>query len=145
MKLKGSIKIGVAAVLAVGSFALSAPTASAAPNPGTCSGQDFCLYYNSNFQGATFEDGRGSSQASENYGAPNWYTFSGGNGAGVNVKNNAASAWNFNFNFSVTVYYNSNSSGPNQYIKRLTGANFNDQLKNNNASQCLDAFQPCPS
>lgn len=60
------------------------------------------------------------------------------------MKNNAASAWNFNLNYSVTVYFNSNNSGPSQFIKRLTGANLNDQLKNNNASQCLDFFQYCP-
>ncbi|MFJ4671291.1 MULTISPECIES: peptidase inhibitor family I36 protein [Kitasatospora] len=144
MKLTGNIRIGVAALLAAGGLAFSVPAASAAPNPGTCSGSDFCLYFNSDFKGATFEDGRGNSQTPENYGAPNWYRFSGGNGAGSYVKNNAASAWNFNLNYSVTVYFNSNNSGPSQFIKRLTGANLNDQLKNNNASQCLDFFQYCP-
>ncbi|MER7708168.1 peptidase inhibitor family I36 protein [Kitasatospora sp. NPDC097605] len=145
MKLTGNIKIGAAVMIAAGSLALSAPAASAAPNPGTCSGQDFCLYFNSNFQGATFEDGRGNSHVAENYGAPNWYKFSGGNGAGYYVKNNAASGWNFNINYSVTVYFNSNNTGPSQYIKRMTGANFNDQLKNNNASQCFDFYDYCPS
>lgn len=111
---------------------------------GPCAAGEACLFFNSDYQGATFSDGNGNSQTPENYGSPNWYIFTNGNGAGYYVKNNAASVFNYDINYSLTIYYNSNNSGPSQYIKRGTGANLNATLKNNNASQCYDFFAVCP-
>lgn len=43
------------------------------------------------------------------------------------------------------LHFDSDGTGPNQYIKRLTGADFDDRLKNDNASQCFDFLQYRPS
>lgn len=133
---------GAVALSAAGASLVGATSANATAGP--CASEEACLFFNSNYQGATFSDGRGNSQTPENYGDPNWYTFSNGNGAGYYVKNNAASVWNYDMNYSLTIYFNSNNMGPSQYIKRGTGANLNTQLKNNDASQCYDFFNVCP-
>ena len=144
MSVSKAIFAGVMSVAALGAVIAAAPAASAAPNPGTCQVVDVCLYYNSGYQGATFGDGNGNSQKPENYGAPNWYVFSGGSGAGIDVKNNAASVYNFDINDTATIYVNSNNTGPHQSFPPNTGGNLNSGLKNNEASQCLDFFQTCP-
>lgn len=141
MGMRNKVMAGALTAAALGVGLVAAPAAEAV---GCNSSIGACLYYNSNFQGATFWDQNGNSKGAENYGAPNWYTFSGGNGAGIYVKNNAASVYNYDTNYSVTIYYNSNNSGPSQYIKRGTGANLNSTLKNNNASQCFDFYAECP-
>ncbi|WP_051858673.1 peptidase inhibitor family I36 protein [Streptomyces cellulosae] len=143
MRIRNKVVAGALTAAGLGIGLIAAPAAEAAAcNPSA--GIGACLYYNSNFSGAQFQDGSGNSQSPENYGAPNWYTFSGGNGAGLYVKNNAASVYNYDTNYSVTIYYNSNNSGPSQYFKRGTGANLNSTLKNNNASQCFDFYAVCP-
>ncbi len=143
MGIRNKVAAGALTAAALGVGLIAAPAAQA----GTCNpsgGIGACLYYNSNYQGAQFQDGAGNSRTPENYGAPNWYTFSGGNGSGLYVKNNAASVYNYDTEYSVTIYYNSNNSGPSQYFKRGTGANLNSTLKNNNASQCFDFYAVCP-
>jgi hypothetical protein len=142
VRIGKSLVIGAVFSSLIGVSFIGAESASA--SAGICAAGEVCLFYNSGYQGATFSDGYGSSQSPENYGAPNWYVFSGGNGAGVYVKNNAASVFDYNTNYSVTIYYNSNNTGPKQYFKRGTGGNLNDTLKNNNASQCYDFFDVCP-
>ena len=143
MGIRNKVIAGAMTAAALGVGLVVAPTADAAT--GSCASYDACLYYNSNFQGAIFGDSSGTSQGADNYGSPNWYTFGGGNGAGLPVKNNAASVWDFDPNYSVTIYYYSNmATGPSQYFKRGTGGNLNSTMKNNNASQCFDFYQVCP-
>ncbi|MET7288504.1 hypothetical protein [Streptomyces sp. NPDC005573] len=141
MGMRNKVAAGAVAAAALGVALVAAPAAEAA---GCNSSVGACIFYNSNFQGATFWDPDGTSHGADNYGEPNWYTFSGGNGSGIYVKNNAASVYNYDSSYSVTIYYNSNMSGPSQYIKRQTGANLNSTLKNNNASQCFDFYAVCP-
>jgi len=142
MRIAKSLAVGAVFSSLIGAAFVGAESASASAGP--CAAQEACLFFNSGYQGATFSDGAGNSQTPENYGAPNWYTFSNGNGAGIYVKNNAASVFDYDTNYSVTIYYNSDNTGPKQYIKRGTGANLNSDLKNNDASQCYDFFQACP-
>ncbi|MFD8631386.1 peptidase inhibitor family I36 protein [Streptomyces sp. NPDC059533] len=111
-----------AAVAAVGiTLGLAAPA-----NATICSGGEFCLYYNSNLNGAklTFdwpvEDLAG-------------YTFDySGAGGGQWVKNNAASAQNHTQDYA-GVYFNSYFSGPFDFFKPGVSGNL-VKTYNDNAS-----------
>ncbi|THA47086.1 peptidase inhibitor family I36 protein [Streptomyces sp. A1136] len=67
----------------------------------------FCLYYNSNIQGANANYNWSDSDL-----AGDTFMPLSGAGAGEPVKNNAASAKNYQVNAYVRVYYNSGYSGP---------------------------------
>ncbi|MEV4190690.1 hypothetical protein [Streptomyces toxytricini] len=117
-----AIGVSLASVLAL------APSASASGD-GNCGKRDTCFYYNSNLGGALvdIDDCWGYNHAN--------FTFIGpGAGAGINLKNNAASAANFSDYNPHFVYYNSNQQGPRQEIAPWSRANLNSTLKNNNAS-----------
>lgn len=129
--------VGVIAALMLG---VLLATPASASGSGNCSGIDACLYFNSNLAGAKYGDPRGNTRSVENYSG----YFGGGNGAGVPVKNNAASVRNLNINYYVKIYYNSNYGGPSQMIPAGKWQNLNATLKNNNASQCFDFYNPCP-
>ena len=128
-------------LLTAGALLIPTSAASAAERDGVCDDGEFCLYYNSNGQGAV-SDFRGSIT---NYGGgqPNCYEFKGsGSGQGKCVKNNAASAWN-RTGQPVTVYYNSNHSGPSQVIPDGEPVNLSPELKNENASHSISKMRLC--
>lgn len=140
-----SIRRKLAASVATGAFviiglATAIPAASASEGDGNCvqndggAGGDLCLYFNHGFAGARFND-----PYSDNYGSPTWWKFvswsGGSNGAGVDVKNNAASVQNWDTLSTGYVYYNSNQQGFSQTFNPWTGSDLVYQLKNNNASQ----------
>ncbi|MGH3417584.1 MAG: hypothetical protein ACRDSS_14030 [Actinocrinis sp.] len=136
-----NIRKKLAATAVVGAF-VTVGLAAAAPafateGDGYCTSQDsdlggdLCLYYNSNFAGARFND-----PVSDNYAGHVFVAWSGGSaGAGQGVKNNAASVQNWDQVVQGNVYYNSGQTGPVQHIAAWTGVNFNSTLKNENASQ----------
>lgn len=120
----------VAAGAALGSLLLGTTPASAAG--GNCVTGEACLYYNSNLAGARY-----GWAGSGNY-TFTFQAWSGGSsGAGVPVKNNAASVANLDTYWNLTVYYNSNlnCSYACQSIPASSWANFIPALKNQNASQ----------
>src|SRR5262249_28809674 len=99
MGIRNKVVAGAMTAAALGVGLVAAPAASADSCNRTIGA---CIFYNSGYSGASFWDGGGNSHTPENYGAPNWYTFSGGNGSGLYVKNNAASVYNYDTNYSVT-------------------------------------------
>lgn len=118
------------------------PAASAAEGDGNCTSNDggfadLCLYYNSDYAGARFND-----PGMDNYAGWVFKSWSGGDaGAGQAVKNNAASVQNYDPKCTAIVYYNSNQAGASQKIGPDDEANLNSTLKNENASQGWS----CPS
>jgi hypothetical protein len=113
-----------AGVAAAGLVGLAAP-ANASTN--TCDPSHFCLFYNSNIQNAYY---------------PFWdkvanfdgYYFQGaGAGAGLPVKNNAASAQNLQTGLVARVYYNSNYSGVYDNVQPTSWRNLSNTY-NENAS-----------
>ncbi|MFE2601605.1 peptidase inhibitor family I36 protein [Streptomyces sp. NPDC057617] len=120
------------------SFALmGAGLATAAPASAAvaCPAGAACLHYNSNFEGAIFaQTGGVSDYAGHTFVASSYPN--GSNGAGQNVKNNAASVNNNNVNRQFRVYFNSGYNGSFAYqtIGAFAAANLNSTMKNNNAS-----------
>lgn len=118
------------ALAGIGAAFVTAVPASAASSE-YCTTEYACLYYNSNYQGAFYR---------QLLDIPNYqnYYFStsaaGSNGAGLSVKNNAASLDNWDFQSRVRVYFNSNYAGVYQTIAAGGQANLNSSLKNENAS-----------
>lgn len=129
-------KAALVAATAVTAVTLSSGIALAADNTSDCSstdaGGDACLYFNSFLAGA-----RDADPYANNYGTT--YTFKswsfGTNGAGVYVKNNAASVDNYASCYDVHIWFNSNQAGAMQTIGKNNWANLNSTLKNENASQ----------
>ncbi|WP_412543961.1 peptidase inhibitor family I36 protein [Longispora sp. K20-0274] len=122
--LRRAAVIGVAtAAVAAGTLTAAAPAQAA----NACPFPYFCLYYNSNQQGAV----------AFFYNAdPNFYndTFSGsGAGAGQGVKNNAASAKNNQTGIDAWVWFNSNYGGAHDVVTRSSSRNLTATY-NNNAS-----------
>ncbi|MEV6245900.1 peptidase inhibitor family I36 protein [Streptomyces sp. NPDC051742] len=107
----------------------------AAPANAVIGCEDFhaCLYYNSDYQGAMYK---------QEYDTPDYAgryfeaSLAGSNGAGVVVKNNAASVDNWDRLSRIRIYYNSNYNGSYAYqtIAANGKANLNSTMKNNNAS-----------
>lgn len=141
-----SIRRKLAATVATGAFvvvglATAIPAASAAEGDGNCTssdagaGGDLCLYYNSYEAGARFNDPYTDNYAGWTFKAWTSGTAGGSNGAGVAVKNNAASVQNWDTVLTGYVYYNSNQQGLKQGFSAFTAGNLVSGLKNNNASQ----------
>ncbi|CQR59569.1 Hypothetical Protein SSCG [Streptomyces leeuwenhoekii] len=82
--------VGMAITVVASTFAFSAPASAATGKcPMDANGIGFCLYYNSNQQGAYYRWGSGTGEVDDLAG----YVFpNNGAGAGQPVKNNAASA-----------------------------------------------------
>ncbi|MER5381983.1 peptidase inhibitor family I36 protein [Streptomyces sp. NBC_00647] len=119
----------VAAVLAAGATALTISPAAAADT--TCSTGYACLYYHPNYQGAFFKQ----FPSIPNYSSYRFTTSANGSdGAGLSVRNNAASVDNWDFNNAFTVYYHINYTGASQRFAAGGGGNFNTTLRNENAS-----------
>jgi len=88
----------------VGTAAADGATTASARD-GRCDNLEFCLYYNSNYQGSVSDHDEQVADL-----AP--YVFKGpGAGRGQTVKNNAASACNNMGRYTARVYYNSNFQG----------------------------------
>lgn len=122
--------VAAIAGIAVGAASLViAPQASAATS--ACASGDMCFYYNSGRLGAEFGWPSNISDFSTTF------TFTpgsgGSNGAGVYVKNNAASAWNRVSTNDARVYFNSAYLGSYDIVCRSLSRNL-DNTKNNNAS-----------
>ncbi|MFJ1706898.1 peptidase inhibitor family I36 protein [Kitasatospora sp. NPDC088346] len=121
--MKRTLKLAAAALgaaLLVPAFATAAHA-----DASDCEKWSFCFFYNSNQQGS--HDTLGDS-------VPNLagYIFtSPGNGQGQPVKNNAASV--VNNGCPAHVYFNSNFSGPNDFIPMFESANL-ENTYNENAS-----------
>ncbi|MER7171628.1 hypothetical protein [Streptomyces mesophilus] len=118
-----------AASMAIGSLLAFAPSA-AASGDGTCNvDKDACFFFNSGGKGAKvdLDDCWG-------YNHVNFKFIGPGNGAGITLKNNAASVKNYHHFVAVAVFYNSNQQGARQDIQPWITANLNSKLKNNNAS-----------
>ncbi|MDX3376152.1 MULTISPECIES: peptidase inhibitor family I36 protein [Streptomyces] len=128
---------GAIATAALGLVVVTGAPASATGQNSCDDTIDACLYYNSNYAGPKFGESRGNSVTPHNY--------TGSFSNGYAVKNNAASVRNLNYNYSVRIYYNSGNAGPSQLIARNSSANLNATLKNNNASQCFNTRQVCPT
>ncbi|MEV4425286.1 peptidase inhibitor family I36 protein [Streptomyces sp. R-07] len=98
-----------------------------------CADFHACLYYNSDYKGAMYK---------QEYDTPDYAgryfeaSLAGSNGAGVEVKNNAASVDNWDRLSRIRIYYNSNYNGNYAYqtIAADGKANLNSTMKNNNAS-----------
>src|SRR5690242_12992417 len=98
--------------LVVAAVTIGSTLGMAAPSSATqCGSNTFCLYYNSNLQGAwePFSYGNYPNLAGYTFGKP-------GNGSGQPVKNNAASASNGFSAVNVRVWYNSFYAGPSDYF-----------------------------
>jgi surface antigen len=135
LNLRKTLAVAGAALAVATSLVATGSPAFAASRDGVCESGEFCLYYNSNQAGAV-SDFTGSI---DDYGAtqPSCYDFKGsGAGAGVCVKNNAASVWN-RTSKTVTVYFNSNYGGASQSFAAGAKGNLNATLKNNNASHMV--------
>ncbi|MFD5620508.1 hypothetical protein [Streptomyces yangpuensis] len=134
-----SMRAAVAAVAASGVLVMALPsTAQAAPTlrcyPGLA-----CVYYNSNQAGAV---------ATMNHidGMPSWdfagvFSAGTGNGAGQQIKNNAASADSRYATQAVRVHYNSWYKGPYDVVTAQSKRNLSVTY-NNNASW---NYHPNPS
>lgn len=97
----------------------------------TCSTGYACLYYHPNYQGAFFKQ----FPSIPNYSSYRFTTSANGSdGAGLSVRNNAASVDNWDFNNAFTVYYHINYTGASQRFAAGGGGNFNTTLRNENAS-----------
>jgi murein DD-endopeptidase MepM/ murein hydrolase activator NlpD len=120
---------------------LSAPAAQAAERDGKCDSGEFCLYFNSNYEGSVSD----FKTSIPDYGTtqPSCYEFKGsGDGKGLCVKNAAASAAN-KTSKPVTIYFNSDYGGYAQTIAAGSKANLNvDHLKNENASHWIGSDAP---
>ncbi len=109
-----------------------AQPANAAARDGVCDSGEFCYYYNSGEAGA-ISDFTGSI---DDYGTtePSCYDFKGsGSGAGLCIKNNAASVWNRSSK-TVRVFFNTGYAGTYEDFAAGAKGNLNATLKNNNAS-----------
>lgn len=119
-----SAALTVSGVLLAG--AATSP-ASAAEHDGGCEGLELCFYYNSDLGGANHDFRyRVPDLARYAYIAP-------GKGAGLGVKNNAASVNNRDGYFTARVYFNSGYAGPADDVPPLTWRNLGDTY-NDNAS-----------
>ncbi|WP_143626257.1 hypothetical protein [Streptomyces viridosporus] len=106
-----------------------APSASASGD-GVChTDRDACFFYNSDLKGAKVDI-----DDCWSYNHVNFKFIGPGNGAGITLKNNAASVQNWSHYNPHFVYYNSNLQGPRQQINPWSWSNLNSTLKNNNAS-----------
>ncbi|WP_411111474.1 peptidase inhibitor family I36 protein [Streptomyces sp. c-19] len=107
----------------------------AAPANAVIGCEDFhaCLYYNSDYQGAMYKQEVDTPDYAGRYFSA---SLAGSNGAGVVVKNNAASVDNWDRLSRIRIYYNSNYNGSYAYqtIAANGKANLNATMKNNNAS-----------
>jgi hypothetical protein len=122
-----------AVVLSAAALITLAPSASASGD-GTCQvDKDACFYYNSDLKGAKvdLDDCWG-------YNHTNFKFIGPGAGAGLTLKNNAASVQNWQHGNWLFVYYNSNQQGPRQEVSPWTWVNLNSTLKNNNASSIFN-------
>ena len=131
--------IATVALLVGGAAALAAP-AAAAGRDGSCTGGEFCYYFNSGEKGSVSD----FTDSLDDYGTtePTCYDFKGaGNGKGVCVKNNAASVWNRSSR-TVRVWFNSNFAGAHQDFGPGAKGNLNSTLKNQNASHEFLAAAP---
>ncbi len=127
-----SLSLGrIAAIsgLAVGAMAIAQSPASAGTTR-PCYDNEFCLWYNSDFQGSWF----GWPNSVTSY-QPYEFDASpyGDNGNGFIVKNNAASAANYNDTKDFRVYFNSNYGGTYDVVCNNLGRNLVN-TKNDNAS-----------
>lgn len=147
MRINRTAAVAVAAIGLVGTGLAMAPVASAAPSkpaaaakpavvpPGhDCTAGFVCLYYNSSAYGwgAVFATAAPISDYK------NWQFYAGKNGsagAGLSVKNHAASVDSWG-NSTFRIYYNSGYSCAVacQDIPAQGSADLNSSLKNNNAS-----------
>ncbi|MDJ0346695.1 hypothetical protein QMK19_34525 [Streptomyces sp. H10-C2] len=115
--------------LSIASLLVLAPNASASGDGHCNEGKDACFHYNSGGVGAfvDIDDCWGYNHAN--------FTFIGpGAGAGLSLKNNAASVTNWTHSNPHYVYYYSDRQGPVQIIGPWVTANLNGTLKNQNAS-----------
>ena len=135
MSLKKTVIVGATATAFLTASAVTAWSAPASARNGVCEAGEFCLFYNSNQQGAV-SDFTGSLA---DYGTtqPSCYEFRGkGAGKGLCVKNHAASARN-RTSTPVTIYFNTGFAGRSQTIPAGSSANLDAALKNENASHRL--------
>lgn len=141
-----SIRRKLAASAVTGAFlvvglAAAIPAASAAEGDGNCvssdagAGGDLCLYFNSYEAGARFNDPYTDNYSGHVFKAWTSGGSGGSNGAGVSVKNNAASVQNWDQYVTGDVYFNSNQLGAVQKFGAFTAGNLNSTLKNEDASQ----------
>ncbi|MFH8755973.1 peptidase inhibitor family I36 protein [Streptomyces atroolivaceus] len=130
MNIKRLAVAGSLALAVTGSALVFAAPASAIIS---CSDYHACLHYNSDYKGALYD---------QLYDTPDYTgrtfeaSLGGSNGAGQQVKNNAASVDNWDQVSRVRIYYNSNYDGSYAYqtIAKYGKANLNATMKNNNAS-----------
>ncbi|MCP3754329.1 hypothetical protein [Streptomyces sp. TBY4] len=101
-------------------------------------GFTFGLYYNSGFNGAVryfrydeYDFGYLGRETGVDYYTASFCEW--GNGAGTEVKNNAASAWNARTDLAAQVYFNKGYQGIADYIGRGNGRNLSATY-NDNAS-----------
>ncbi|MDO9407743.1 peptidoglycan DD-metalloendopeptidase family protein [Patulibacter sp.] len=127
-------------VALIGTAAVGAPSATAAPRDGRCDPGEFCYSFNSGFQGAV-SDFAGSVA---DYGTrqPGCYEFRGGGaGSGRCIKNQAAAARN-RTGGPVTVYFNTGYAGRQQVVPAGATVDLVPGLKNENASHRFGAAGP---
>ncbi|MFJ4769949.1 hypothetical protein ACIP88_12625 [Streptomyces uncialis] len=134
LRIRRTLLAGVVALAGLGTAMSTTGTAhadSSAIAAVECSSGYVCLHYNSNSNGAIFRQGFDI----PNYAGYSFVTSSKGSaGAGLSVKNNAASVDSWNFTWGFRIYYNSNYGGVYQSIGAGGTANLNADLKNQNAS-----------
>jgi murein DD-endopeptidase MepM/ murein hydrolase activator NlpD len=138
-KVRGTLVASLAVAL-IGTAAVGAPSAAAAPRDGRCEPGEFCYSFNSGFEGAV-SDFAGSVA---DYGTrqPGCYEFRGaGAGAGRCVKNQAAAVWN-RTGVPVTVFFNTGYAGRQQVVPAGAKGNLVPGLKNENASHRFGAPAP---
>lgn len=120
-----------ASTAALAALVVAAPPAHA-EGAGRCYPEraEACLFYNSNMGGARYSTGKTTAYTSS-------MKFANGNGAGLPVKNNAASVINFSGDHFLVIDYNSSNTCAYacQKITPNTSVNLNSRLKNNNAAQ----------
>ncbi|MYS20229.1 Peptidase inhibitor family I36 [Streptomyces sp. DvalAA-14] len=100
----------------------------------------FCLYYHTGATGGRFADST-DAEISDLTG----YTFTGSDGDGQQVRNNAASAQNGSSLCNVGIWYSKNFSGNSNWLKPGKGGNFTSYLANNEASIAISDHTHCPN
>ena len=117
---------------------ISSWTSSAACGPG--SPYYFCLYYHTNATGGRFADA--TYAAISNLSG---YTFSGSDGDGQPVRNNAASVQNGSTYCNVGIWYGTDFTGNSNWLNPGKGGNLTSYLANKEASIAISDHIHCPN
>ncbi|MGK5734186.1 peptidase inhibitor family I36 protein [Streptomyces sp. URMC 124] len=135
MRFKRLAVAGAIAVATAGSGLLATTPASASADlrAESCSTGYACLYYHQNYTGAIHKQYYDDANYGNNYFVTSTSTR-GGSGAGLSVRNNAASVDNWDFSNAITIYFSPNYAGTHQRIAAGGRENLIPGLRNNNAS-----------